>query len=1132
VDDYASILLDSEEGITTMKHWLHNHLEGDSAGGIGIIYLQLEAYSEISSGYDSGKVILPILGSFVNHSMAIVGYDDRIEYDVNGDGQITTNIDINNDGIIDVKDWEKGAVILANSYGTEYWGNNGFVYLMYHSLALSPAEGGIWNRSMYVVKPKLPTMPKVTFRFTMEHQNKSKIVVSAGISQNRLSTTPDYSVEIPFLKYIAKSSSISGDTNGISTPVEFGFDATPLLNHISSGTNPRFFLQVYEIDPDNKYSGSIKSFSVIDYTHGAKEWIANTASIPIQNNAVTTLYVNCTPEFSKPKLTEDDLPKVNIGTPYISQLTATQGTPPYRFKQLEGYQTAETTPSQAISNGQTPLTIPNGSTASIAIDCQFPLQLYDSIHTGTVYINPHGYIQFHDYEYYWPFNQLDYTQLKEHTTIAPLMSYFAFDKPEFGVWYTSTPDSLYVNWRCRFVADSTSTLSFSATIFKNGNIQFHYDPIQYNAFNPWVRGISKGNGVDMTKFGGDFVIEPLKNYFFTKQSIDTSIQLNTTGILSFTPSSTFTTKTVHIALSDNNDLESTGTIQLSATDGADIGLISYSLGANNTTWFSTSDTIRVAITIKNYSNVSKQNVGLKIAKNVSYLDFIKKEISVSEILPYETITIPNAFVFKLNALLETELSDFLNITTINNQIIGTIKTNLTPFIPIEVSELIIDSLNANVLIPNSNQTMLFPIKNRNRFPVYHLKTISYSNSSEIIIQNEITELDSIAAYASDTIRVKINTQNLDSPNLHITLFGKITADKGMDLPYAKTFSVNTNKTENYEDAQHPLVFNSIFSDTIPLKIANTGYNSNKSWLVIRPSTLKYTLTRSFQFIAPESFTIEFDYKTDIRFLPNKNRVSYLLDHVYYGLDSSSNWKHKIIPVTKGIHSFSLELYAEFLNDSIYIDNLSMPIYAASFALNYEINPDEVKLKCKPDTLVQFTLEHTGLTDPLVSLEYQVIPFANQKADWLTESGVIILPKDQTQSISYNVNTAGLASGNYTSYLRFYDQCFYTPVKVSLEVLNNYHPPADGSILVYPNPAKDKISFDFINTDEPSAELTLYDIMGSAIFYQKQSIDFGSDLKFVSFDISNASWGNSTQGLYLYQLKVGTDIYHGKITIIH
>ncbi len=61
----------------------------------------------------------------VGHVLTVVGYDDTIECDINGDGRI--------------EDSERGAFKLANSWGDE-WANNGFIWVMYDALNIESAN--------------------------------------------------------------------------------------------------------------------------------------------------------------------------------------------------------------------------------------------------------------------------------------------------------------------------------------------------------------------------------------------------------------------------------------------------------------------------------------------------------------------------------------------------------------------------------------------------------------------------------------------------------------------------------------------------------------------------------------------------------------------------------------------------------------------------------------------------------------------------------------------------------------------------------------------------------------------------------------------------------------------------------
>ena len=115
----------TEEGREAVKNWLWNH-NGDNsfhAGGLAGI--------GVASGGDwqpipktpandeagvTGKYYVNKWGTSVDHALTIVGYDDRIEFDLNGNG-------IYGEKSAD----EVGAWIIVNSWGSG-WANNGFIY--------------------------------------------------------------------------------------------------------------------------------------------------------------------------------------------------------------------------------------------------------------------------------------------------------------------------------------------------------------------------------------------------------------------------------------------------------------------------------------------------------------------------------------------------------------------------------------------------------------------------------------------------------------------------------------------------------------------------------------------------------------------------------------------------------------------------------------------------------------------------------------------------------------------------------------------------------------------------------------------------------------------------------------------
>lgn len=120
------------------------------------------------------------------HAMAVVGYDDNIQYDLNGDGNI--------------QDYEKGAFKVANSLGDKYL-NNGFVWVMYDALNKSSntevQDVGIRNEifedySYYVMtvdEYPLDLVAEVTLTMTQRNQTNLKLRSSSWSEINPVNSS-------------------------------------------------------------------------------------------------------------------------------------------------------------------------------------------------------------------------------------------------------------------------------------------------------------------------------------------------------------------------------------------------------------------------------------------------------------------------------------------------------------------------------------------------------------------------------------------------------------------------------------------------------------------------------------------------------------------------------------------------------------------------------------------------------------------------------------------------------------------------------------------------------------------------------------------------------------------------------
>ena len=129
------------DSLAEVKGWLFNHnRKGDVRGGVCVVdgaVLNVRPEHIPAGAYEAGKAVWanwPKTDAKGGHIMTLVGYDDNVVFDRNGDGRITTDVDINHDGKVDLADSERGAFIVVNSWG-EGFGNRGKIYIPYGTVA-------------------------------------------------------------------------------------------------------------------------------------------------------------------------------------------------------------------------------------------------------------------------------------------------------------------------------------------------------------------------------------------------------------------------------------------------------------------------------------------------------------------------------------------------------------------------------------------------------------------------------------------------------------------------------------------------------------------------------------------------------------------------------------------------------------------------------------------------------------------------------------------------------------------------------------------------------------------------------------------------------------------------------------
>ncbi|MCK5760841.1 MAG: hypothetical protein KAH33_06075, partial [Candidatus Delongbacteria bacterium] len=198
VQEVLTINVGSPEGLNDLKHWFYDHGDGSDEGGI--ITFAAGVFGDWQTDVlpigteNENQMVVTKWHTSVNHAMTFVGYNDSIRYDYNGDGKYTNDIDITDDGIIDMRDWEIGALLMVNSWGTG-WGYFGRAWVMYNTLGYHHVEGGIWAQRTNTIKVFESYEPLLKINTEIDYNLRDKIKIYAGISTDTNSVKPEHTIE-------------------------------------------------------------------------------------------------------------------------------------------------------------------------------------------------------------------------------------------------------------------------------------------------------------------------------------------------------------------------------------------------------------------------------------------------------------------------------------------------------------------------------------------------------------------------------------------------------------------------------------------------------------------------------------------------------------------------------------------------------------------------------------------------------------------------------------------------------------------------------------------------------------------------------------------------------------------------
>jgi hypothetical protein len=248
--DVYAIDVTTEEGYATLTGWIDDYLTGEENGGLAnFARRKLRAKHLARPGTpEEGSYIVTRLGRGREPAMTFAGYNDSIRVDYNNDGQYTNDIDITGDDVVDIRDWEIGALLVVNSWGTN-WGNDGKIWMMARLLAEPPENGGIYNRTVHVMHARADYQPLFTCRAVVTHEQRDRLRLCVGLAADTTLTEPTWTLDYPIFCNQGGALYMQGDDDPEDKTLELGLDVTPLLGHITPGQPVRWFFEVHEDRP-------------------------------------------------------------------------------------------------------------------------------------------------------------------------------------------------------------------------------------------------------------------------------------------------------------------------------------------------------------------------------------------------------------------------------------------------------------------------------------------------------------------------------------------------------------------------------------------------------------------------------------------------------------------------------------------------------------------------------------------------------------------------------------------------------------------------------------------------------------------------------------------------------------------
>ncbi|MCF7919310.1 MAG: T9SS type A sorting domain-containing protein [Candidatus Cloacimonetes bacterium] len=529
VDEIFAIDVSNPEGLETLKYWFYEHGNEEDSGGLvcfaaGVSDLQLQELPEGTP--HAGELLISDFTNPVNHAITFVGFDDEIRYDYNGDGEFTNDVDINGDDRIDMRDWEIGAIRMANSWGPG-WADGGFCWVMYRTLAEPTETGGIWANIVHGIYARESYEPLLTLKTNISHDRRNTLRIYAGVSAISGAMEPEIDMLFPHFNYQGGEWNMPGNMLPGAQSLEIGLDITPLLSEIVPEAEMQWWLTIDSTDPDYNGNGTMISYSIIDEVTG-EEYFCELENWGIIADWTNYFSVTAPIETDVVEIMTTELPPAYEGVEYEYQLYAENGEEPYEWAIKRNYNESSGTGEFPVVNWEA-LSVSNDDDGYATIELPFTFRFYGEDYDQVTFITDGSVIFSENFTYI-----RNEENLKNSRCITvygtDLMAY-----PEFGdgYYFFEEENRILFRWTVsRFNYEGFDS-DFVLALNDDNTLEFYYNTDVITASSNWVAGISNGDNLSyiFTEISGEAAIPEDQVWEYNASPFPNGINISSDGLL-------------------------------------------------------------------------------------------------------------------------------------------------------------------------------------------------------------------------------------------------------------------------------------------------------------------------------------------------------------------------------------------------------------------------------------------------------------------------------------------------------------------------------------------------------------------------------------------------------------------------